>query len=69
MSKPYQPPSIIEALKPYRYPEDEHGNPIPTPSPRKRPPTRAADGEVRVLALSLPLPLFLERFGGPPARK
>jgi hypothetical protein len=37
MWKRYKPPSIIEALKPYHYPEDQDGNPIPTPSPRNRP--------------------------------
>jgi hypothetical protein len=36
----YSPPRIGSALDPYRYPEDETGNPSPSPNPLREPDLR-----------------------------
>jgi|GEM_PF-3733925 len=61
MAHLYRPPNLIRALKPYHYPEDEDGNPVPSPGVRVRPQSSAAQPGESVQSAAATMPAILDR--------
>ena len=52
----YRPPSLVDALKPYHYPIDQDGNPVPTPGLRIQRQSGSAGSVAPAHSLAVPMP-------------